>query len=51
MSAKHKLNEANLLVCLLIAALVGGFTQSFLAFVFTLLVMSAAAIHGGSLRR
>lgn len=50
MSAKHKLNEANLLGCLLIAGLVGGLTQSVLAFVVTFLLLAAAAFHGGSIR-
>ena len=50
MGAKGKLNEANVLACVLIAALVGGLTQSWLLFLLVFVVLLAAAFHGGSIR-
>ena len=50
MGAKRKLNEANILVCVLVAGLIGGLAQSWLLFVLMLLVLLAGAFHGGGLR-
>jgi len=50
MAAKRKLNEANIIVCVLVAGLVGGLAQSWVLFVFVLGVLLAAAYHGGSIR-
>jgi hypothetical protein len=51
MTAKHKLNEANLMVCLLVAGLIGGITQSLLVFVFAFFVLAAAAPYSGDIRK
>jgi hypothetical protein len=51
MTAKHKLNEANLMVCLLVAGLVGGLTQSLLIFTFAFFVLAAAALYAGDIRK
>jgi len=51
MGAKRKLNEANILLCVLVAGLIGGLTQSWLLFVLVFVVLLAAAYHGGSIRR
>ena len=50
MGAKRKLNEANVLVCVLVAGLVGGLARSWILFDLVLLVLLAAAFHDGSIR-
>jgi hypothetical protein len=51
MSAKHKLNQANLVICLLIAGVAGGLTGSLLIFVFTFFVLAANAFHADDIRQ
>jgi hypothetical protein len=49
-SAKHKLNSAYFIGSFLIASLLGALTQSFVAFVITLIVLLTAAYHAGHIR-
>lgn len=51
MSAKHKLNGANLLGILLIAGLMGGITGSWTVFWITGAALFASAVHSGDIRR
>lgn len=51
MSVKHKLNQAHLLLCLLVAGVAGGLTGSLVIFVFTFCVLAAVAFHAGDIRR
>ena len=50
MNARSKLNSANLLGCLLLAALAGGLAQSTGVFVFAAVVLIALAVHDGGIR-
>jgi hypothetical protein len=50
-SAKHKLNSANLLGTLLVAGLFGGLTGSLIVFVIAWIAIMAAAYHAGDIRR
>ena len=50
MGAKRKLNETNILVCALVAGLVGGLAQSWVLIVLVLVVLLARAFRGGSIR-
>ena len=49
-SARHKLNAANLLGCLLLSAGVGGMTGSAKVFVFAAVVLVLLAFHAGGIR-
>lgn len=51
LSAKHKLNGANLLGILLIAGLMGGITGSWTVFWITGAALFASAVHSGDIRR
>ena len=51
MPAKEKLNAANFLGSLLVAALLGGLTDSWLVFVIALAALLAANFHAGDIRR
>jgi len=48
--AREKLNAASLLGSLLVAAVLGAFTESLVVFVIALLVPVAAAHHAGCIR-
>lgn len=50
MNARTKLNSANLLGCLLLAAVAGGVTGSSKVFVFAAVVVVLLAIHDGRIR-
>lgn len=51
MSAKHKLNSANLVGILLIAGLLGGLTASWPVFWIAAIALFATAVHAGDIRR
>ena len=51
MPAKEKLNAANFLGSLLVAALVGGLTNSWIVFAIALAALLIANIHAGDIRR
>jgi hypothetical protein len=51
MSAKHKLNGANLLGILLVAGLLGGTTGSWAVFWITGVALFLTAVHSGDIRR
>jgi hypothetical protein len=51
MSAKHKLNSANVLGALLVAGLLGGVTGSFGVFLIALIALLVASYHAGDIRR
>ncbi len=51
MSAKHKLNSANVLGALLIAGLLGGVTGSFGVFLIAVCALIVAGYHAGDIRR
>jgi hypothetical protein len=51
MFAKHKLNSAHFCGAMLIAALIGGLTGSWLVFVVALAALLVAAYLAGDIRR
>lgn len=51
MSAKHKLNSANMLGIVLIAGLAGGITGSWAVFWITGVALFLTAVHSGDIRR
>ncbi|MFO0877565.1 MAG: hypothetical protein U0840_09335 [Gemmataceae bacterium] len=51
MSAKQKLNGANLIGIVLIAGLVGGITGSWAVFWISGVALFLAAVHAGDIRR
>lgn len=50
MGAREKLNQSHLLAGVLLAAFVGWLTQSFLAFVVTLMVLLVMGLQSGDIR-
>jgi hypothetical protein len=50
-SAKHKLNSANLLGTMLVAGLFGGLTGSLTVFAIVWIALMVAAFHAGDIRR
>jgi hypothetical protein len=50
LTARHKLNSANVLGCLLIAGVVGGMTSSWTVFLITAIVLVALALNSGDIR-
>ena len=50
-SAKHKLNSANLLGTMLVAGLFGGLTGSLTVFAIAWIALMVAAFHAGDIRR
>ncbi|HYT89738.1 MAG TPA: hypothetical protein VEL76_13605 [Gemmataceae bacterium] len=51
MSAKHKLNSANVLGALLVAGLLRDVTGSFGVFLIALVALIAAGYHAGDIRK
>ena len=50
-TARHKLNSASMMGTLVVAGLLGGLAGSWLVFLVAALVMAAAAVHAGDIRR
>lgn len=51
LSAKHKLNVVVLYLVLLLAAIIGGISESWVVFVLTIAVLVAINFHNGMLRK
>ena len=51
MSAKHKLNAANLLGAAVVAGLIGGLAGSWAVFLVALAVLVASGLQSGEIRR
>lgn len=51
MTAKHKLNSAYIQGTLVIAAMVGILTESWLVFLLVAVVLISAGMHDGSIRK
>jgi hypothetical protein len=49
-TARHKLNSAHFLGCLLIAGVVGGITDSWTVFLIAAIVLVALSINSGDIR-
>jgi hypothetical protein len=49
-TARHKLNSAHVLGCLLIAGVVGGMTSSWTVFLIAAIVLVALALNSGDIR-
>jgi hypothetical protein len=50
LTAKHKLNSANVLGCLLVAGVIGGMTSSWTVFLIAAIVLVALSINAGDIR-
>ena len=50
MGARQKLNAASIQGGLIVAAVIGGLAQSWVAFAVTFAVMIGLALHGGEIR-
>ena len=51
MTAKHKLNAANINGALLIAAVVGTLTESWIVFLIVAGLLISSGLHDGSIRK
>jgi hypothetical protein len=49
-TARHKLNEFNVLFALMVAALLGGVTGSWAVFWIAAIVLVLGSLHSGSIR-
>jgi hypothetical protein len=50
MGAREKLNKGYFVSSLLLAAVIGGLTQSFVVFVVALVILLVLSVHSGDIR-